>query len=62
MGIRNKIDALLIAGDLFDIPNPKAELFDFVASEFKRGGFPVFIICGNRKNASQLSNRIRSCM
>ncbi|MBE7020459.1 MAG: DNA repair exonuclease [Ruminococcaceae bacterium] len=47
MGIHNKIDALLIAGDLFDIPNPKAELFDFVASEFKRGGFPVFIICGN---------------
>ena len=22
----------------------------------------VFVICGNRKNASQLSNRIRSCM
>ena len=47
LGIKKEIDALLIAGDLFDTPKPDAELFDFVFGEFERGGFPVFIICGN---------------
>ncbi len=47
LGIKKGIDALFIAGDLFDTPKPAAELFDFVKGEFERGGFPVFIICGN---------------
>jgi len=41
------IDALLIAGDLFDSSNPEEELVSFVKRELKRAKCKVFIVCGN---------------
>lgn len=47
LGNDKKIDALFIAGDLFDTPKVSEELFSFVKKEFERATFKVFIICGN---------------
>ena len=47
LGIKKEIDALFIAGDLFDTHKPTKALSDFVIKEFERAGFPIFIICGN---------------
>lgn len=41
------IDALLIAGDLFDSSNPYDELVSFVKKELNRADCKVFIVCGN---------------
>jgi len=48
--IKEKANALLIAGDLFDEPNPSKSIVSFVISELKRlkeKDIPVFIITGN---------------
>ena len=48
--IKEKADALLIAGDLFDEPNPSKSIVSFVIDELKRlkeKNIPVFIISGN---------------
>jgi DNA repair exonuclease SbcCD nuclease subunit len=48
--IKEKADALLIAGDLFDEPNPSKPIVSFVIDELKRlkeKNIPVFIISGN---------------
>ena len=47
LSIEKSVDALLIAGDLFDNKNPDSSLTDFVLSEFKRANCNIFIICGN---------------
>ncbi len=48
--IKEKADALLIAGDLFDKPNPDKSLVNFVISELKKlkkEGINAFIVTGN---------------
>src|SRR3990167_6909694 len=48
--IQEKADALLIAGDLFDEPNPSKSIVSFVIDELKRlkdKNIPVFIIMEN---------------
>jgi len=48
--IKENVDALLIAGDLFDSPNPSKSIVSFVIGELKRlkdKKIPVFIISGN---------------
>lgn len=48
--VNEKVDALLIAGDFFDVPNPSKSLIKFVNKEFGRlekNGIPVFISTGN---------------
>lgn len=48
--IKENADALLIAGDLFDEPNPSKSIVSFVIDELKRlkeKNIPVFIITGN---------------
>jgi len=48
--IKEKANALLIAGDLFDEPNPSKSIVTFVIEELKRlkdKKIPVFIITGN---------------
>ena len=48
--IEEKVDAFLIAGDLFDKPNPTKAIVTFVIDELKRlkdKNIPAFIISGN---------------
>jgi len=48
--INENVDALLIAGDLFDSPNPSKSIVTFVIDELKRlkeKDIPIFIISGN---------------
>lgn len=48
--IKEKANALLIAGDLFDEPNPSKSIVTFVIDELKKlkdKNIPVFIITGN---------------
>jgi len=48
--IKENVDALLIAGDLFDNPNPSKSIITFVIDELKRlkdKKIPAFIISGN---------------
>jgi DNA repair protein SbcD/Mre11 len=48
--INEKVDGLLIAGDLFHDPNPSKPIVTFVIDEFKRlrdKSIPVFLISGN---------------
>ena len=48
--IKEKIDALLIAGDFFDTPNPPKNLVKYVDREFQRldkENIPIFISTGN---------------
>jgi len=48
--IKEKVDSLLIAGDLFDDPNPSKSIVTFVIDELKRlkeKNILVFIISGN---------------
>lgn len=48
--IKEHADALLIAGDLFDEPNPSKSIVTFVIDELKRlkeKEIPVFIVSGN---------------
>jgi len=48
--IKEKVDAFLIAGDLFDKPNPTKAIVTFVIDELKRlkeKNIPAFIISGN---------------
>lgn len=47
LGNQKNIDALFIAGDLFDAPKISKDLFMFVKEEFERADFNIFIICGN---------------
>lgn len=47
LGTEKQIDALFIAGDLFDLPKVSDELISFVKKEFERAPFSIFIICGN---------------
>ena len=56
--IHEKVDALLIAGDFFDVPNPSKSTIKFVIKEFTRlekEDIPIFISTGNHdayKNGS----------
>jgi len=43
----SKSNVLLIAGDLFDDPNPSSSLVSFVINELKRAEIPIFLISGN---------------
>jgi len=46
----NRIDGVLIAGDLFDRPNPTPEVFNLAAAEFRRlgqAGISVILVPGN---------------
>ena len=48
--IKERVDGLLIAGDLFDDPHPNKSIVTFVIDEFERlkdNKIPVFIISGN---------------
>lgn len=48
--IKEKVDGLLFAGDLFDTPEPQKSLVKFVVNELKRledASIPVFISSGN---------------
>ena len=47
LGNQKEIDALFIAGDLFDAPKVSKDLISFVKEEFERADFNIFIICGN---------------
>jgi len=56
--IKEKADALLIAGDLFDEPNPSKSIVTFVIDELKRlkeKNIPIFIITGNHDTYSKNS-------
>jgi DNA repair protein SbcD/Mre11 len=48
--IKEKVNGLLIAGDLFDEPNPSKSIITFVIDELKRlkkVNIPIFLISGN---------------
>ena len=48
--IKEKVDSLLIAGDLFDDPNPSKSIVTFVIDELKKlkeKNISVFMISGN---------------
>ncbi len=51
-------DAILIAGDVYDKPNPSEEavrLFDWFLTTLSRRGVKVFVISGNHDSATKLS-------
>lgn len=47
LAIREDVDALLIAGDLFDSNRPSNAAVDFAIEELRRAGRPVVMIPGN---------------
>jgi DNA repair exonuclease SbcCD nuclease subunit len=47
VAIQEAVDALLIAGDLFDSNRPSAAAVDFAIQEVRRAGRPVILIPGN---------------
>lgn len=47
LSLKKNVDAIFIAGDLFDTPNPASELYEFVRAEFERTDKRIFIACGN---------------
>ncbi len=53
-----KINALIISGDIYDKPIPSAEsvrLFDLFLTDITKLGIPAFIISGNHDSAERLS-------
>lgn len=52
------VDALLIAGDVFDSANPPqsavAQYFDFLSALFRQGGCAVIIVAGNHDSPGHL--------
>jgi len=53
----NKIDSLLIAGDIYDKPIPSIEavnLFDYFLTQLSQKNIPVFIISGNHDSPERL--------
>jgi exonuclease SbcD len=47
IAIREDVDLLLIAGDLFDSNRPASDVVDFAIQEIRRAGRPVVMIPGN---------------
>lgn len=46
--VKNQVDAVIIAGDLFDNPQPSADTFHFVLAQFDRiAEIPILVIPGN---------------
>ena len=54
----HSIDAVLIAGDVFDSPNPPqsavAQYYDFLSALFRQGGCSVVIVAGNHDSPAHL--------
>ena len=47
ISITKNVDAIFIAGDLFDTFKPSQELYKFVKEEFERTDKKIFLVCGN---------------
>src|SRR6201988_3923972 len=47
LAIRENVDLLLIAGDLFDSNRPSRDVVDFAIQELRRVGRPIVMIPGN---------------
>jgi DNA repair protein SbcD/Mre11 len=47
LAIRENVDLLLIAGDLFDSNRPRGAAVDFAIQELRRAGRPIVVIPGN---------------
>ncbi|MBT4271837.1 DNA repair exonuclease [Candidatus Woesearchaeota archaeon] len=65
--IKEKVNGLLIAGDLFDEPNPSKSIITFVIDELKKlkeKNIPVFLISGNhdpyKKNSFWFNHKFPS--
>ncbi|MGN0662147.1 MAG: exonuclease SbcCD subunit D, partial [Faecalibacterium sp.] len=55
---RSAVDAVLLAGDLYDKPVPPAEavrLLDWFLTELSGRGLPVFAISGNHDSADRVA-------
>ena len=55
---RHPVDAVLLAGDLYDKPVPPAEavrLLDWFLTELSRRGLPVFAVSGNHDSADRVA-------
>ncbi len=54
----NSVDAVLLAGDVFDTANPPqsalARYYDFVSGLFRQGNCALVVIAGNHDSAAQL--------
>ena len=53
-----RVDAVLVAGDVFDRPNPSSvalELSERFLASFVRRNIPVFVIPGNHDSAQQVA-------
>lgn len=46
LAISEKVDLLLISGDLFDSPNPPSQLIDFVTRQLQRVSAPICLVPG----------------
>src|SRR3954463_9723294 len=54
---REKVDLLLVAGDVFDVPNPGAEAEGIVFGFFRRlgpKGTPAVVIAGNHDSPGRM--------
>ncbi|MFN3267416.1 MAG: exonuclease SbcCD subunit D, partial [Deinococcales bacterium] len=51
-----KVDAVLVAGDIFDIPNPSAEAESAVYEFFLELGLPSVVIAGNHDSPQRLES------
>jgi DNA repair exonuclease SbcCD nuclease subunit len=47
LAIREDVDLLIIAGDLFDSNRPSGEVVDFAIHELRRAALPIIMIPGN---------------
>ncbi len=47
LAVRERVDALLIAGDVFDTPRVAGPILDWTAEQFDRLGCPVVLLPGN---------------
>ena len=52
------VDALVVAGDLFDSPNPPqsavAQYYDFLSALFRQGGCSVVVVAGNHDSPAHI--------
>jgi DNA repair protein SbcD/Mre11 len=59
IAVSEKVDAVLVAGDVFDTPNPSAEaeaaVYDFFL-ELGAKGIPSVVIAGNHDSAHRLES------